>query len=96
MDTACIDHVVRDSAVCCRFESWNEGTSMKNPKRTLSRIEAKGSVKVETRDCHDDVRNYTLPNNPQQNGVSERLKKMITVMTRCQQPDANLTKMFWV
>ena len=37
------------------FESWNEGTNVEKPNGTLSRVEGKGSVEVEIRDCHDAV-----------------------------------------
>ena len=35
---------------------------MDNPNGTLSRIEGKGSVEVEIRDCHDAARSYTFHN----------------------------------
>ena len=55
--TGCTAHVVRDRAVFSSFESWNEGTTVKNPNGTLSRVEGKRSVEVEIRDCHDAARN---------------------------------------
>ena len=60
VDTVCNDHVVRDRAVVSSFESWIEGTTVENPNGTLSRIEGKGSVDVEIRDCRDAVRSYTV------------------------------------
>ena len=54
--------VVRDKAVFSSFESWNKGTTVKNPSGTLSRNEGKGSAKVEIRDCHNVVRSYTFLN----------------------------------
>ena len=58
----CTNHVVRDRAFFSSFESWNKGTTVENPNGTLSRIEGKGSVEVEIKDCHDDVRSYTFHN----------------------------------
>ena len=62
VETGCTDHVVRDRAVFSSFESWNEWTTVENPNSTLSRIEGKGSVEVEIRDCHDALRRYTFHN----------------------------------
>ena len=62
VDTGCTDHVVRDKAVFSSFESSNEGTTVENPNGTLSRIEGKGSVEVDIRECHDAVRSYTFHN----------------------------------
>lgn len=38
---------------------------------------------------------YTVPRNPEQNGVSERLNRTILNMARCLLFDAHLTKSFW-
>ena len=39
---------------------------------------------------------FTVPNTPQQNGVTERYNRVITEMTRCLLDEARLLKMFWV
>ncbi|XP_063720043.1 uncharacterized protein LOC134846590 [Symsagittifera roscoffensis] len=60
VDTGCTDHVVRDRAVFSSFESWNEGTTVESPNGTLSRVQGKGSVQMQIRECHDAVRRYTF------------------------------------
>ena len=55
VDAGCTDYVVRDRAVFSSFEGWNEGITVQNLNGTLSRIEGKGLVEVEIRDCHDTL-----------------------------------------
>ena len=44
-DTGLTNHVVRDRAVVSSFESWKEGTSVKNPTASCQRFRVKDQWK---------------------------------------------------
>ena len=38
---------------------------------------------------------YTMPYNPEQNGMAERMKRTLVEMTRCMLKDSELNKSYW-
>lgn len=38
---------------------------------------------------------FTVPHNPEQNGMVERLNRTLVEMTRCMLSDAKMDKMYW-
>ena len=38
---------------------------------------------------------YTVPYNPEQNGMAERMKRTLVEMTRCMLKDSELNKSYW-